>query len=82
MLIIQMSRKPEEMFKGDAKYSQFDENGIPTHENKEEKSKEDKDKKIVVSKPINDKLRKKLEKEWNEQKGQYEKWLELQKKQK
>lgn len=63
-----MSRKPEEIFLNDPKYSQFDDNGIPTHENKKQKVKgaeNEKDKEVVVSKPINDKLRKKLQKEWN-----------------
>ena len=45
------------MFRGEAKYTQFDENGIPTHE----KGKE-------ADKPINDKLKNKLTKEWNAQK--------------
>lgn len=58
-----MKRRPEELFKEDARYSEFDEQGIPTHEHKKEKVKGaegEKDKEVVVSKPINDKLRKKL----------------------
>ena len=65
-----MSRDPKGLWKEDERYSEFDERGIPTHENKKEKDK-------VVSRPLNDKLRKKLEKEWAEQEKQYNKWLEM-----
>lgn len=58
----------------DAKYNQFDERGIPTHEAKKEKDN------TISSKPINDKLRKKLEKEWNDQDAVYKKWLGSQQK--
>lgn len=61
-----MSVNPTEMFRGEKKYTQFDENGIPTHEKDKEKDK-----------PINDKLKNKLHKEWNAQMEQYKKYLEL-----
>jgi len=71
-----MRTSPKDLWFNDPKYSEFDERGIPTHENKEEKVKEgQEEKKITVSKPINDKLRKKLEKEWNEQNEVYQKWV-------
>lgn len=55
-----MSRNPNELWITDTKFSAFDERGIPTHELKKEKE-------ALVSKPISENFRKKLEKEWNEQ---------------
>lgn len=56
-----MRTNPKDLWLNDTKYSEFDEKGIPTHEKKEEKVKENQEeKKITVSKPINEKLRKKL----------------------
>ena len=53
------------MFLKNEKYTKFDESGIPTHE----KAKEG-------DKPINEKLKNKLTKEWNAQKEMYEKYIE------
>ena len=44
-----------------AEYSKFDENGIPTHNNKD--------------KELSEAIRNKLKKEQEKQKGVYEKWL-------
>ena len=58
---IQMKVNPMEMFLKNEKYTQFDESGIPTHEKFKE-----------ADRPVNDKLRNKLEKQWKAQKQQYE----------
>lgn len=50
-------------------YEFFDEQGIPTHTFKEDKKK---------CKEINANIKNKLTKDWNNQKGKYEKWLESQ----
>ena len=71
-----MKVNPKDLWANDKTYSELDERGIPTHKYEEQKVKEDQvQKKITVSKAINDKLRKKLEKEWNEQNEAYNKWL-------
>ena len=63
-----MRRDLKDLWKEDKRCSEFDERGIPTHEFKKEREVESK------SKPINDKLKKKLEKEWNEQQKLYTQW--------
>lgn len=67
-----MKRNPRELWINDPKFSQFDEKGVPTHEFKKEKDG------AVVSKPISENFKNKLEKEWKEQNELYNKWLELQ----
>ena len=57
----QASINPADLFKGDATYSKFDENGIPTHN--------------AAGEPLAKKAMKKLTKKYNAQKKKYEKWL-------
>ena len=58
---------PKDLFVGDERWAKLDENGIPTHENVKSKDKKGQEPKIQ-EKPVNDKRRKKLEKDWNAQK--------------
>ena len=51
------------MFFGE-KYSKYDENGIPTHDEK--------------AKELSESIRNKLKKEWNKQDGIYQTWLKSQ----
>jgi cysteinyl-tRNA synthetase len=57
------STPPQEWFKAfrAAEFSQYDENGLPTHDAK--------------GKEINEQIRNKLKKEWNKQKEVYEKFI-------
>ena len=57
------STPPQEWFKvfKAEEYSKFDEDGIPTHNNKD--------------KELSEAIRNKLKKEWNKQKTVYDKWL-------
>ena len=59
-----MKVNPKEMFLKMEKYTQFDEEGIPTHQ----KAKEG-------DKPVNEKLRNKLTKQWKNQKELYEQYV-------
>jgi len=55
------------------KYTQFDENGLPTHMKVEKKE-------GVVEVEINKEIKNKLQKEWNKQDQKYKKWVEEQQK--
>ena len=63
-----MSVNPAEMFKSDPKYVKFDQNGVPTHQKSDKPEGEAE---------LPKKVREKLVKDWNKQKVQYEKYLEL-----
>ena len=59
-----MSVNPAQMFKSEKKFTKFDENGVPTHQ---------KDKN--GEKPLKEDYRKKLQKQWNDQKTMYDKYV-------